>query len=430
MQLESNRFDAAIDTLNRAAKLAENAADWTKVWDTQVKAYRRVNNISERITQLQKTLESRDVNSFGALQQLAILQSANNQPAEAVKIYEQLNREGLIGPVQPYAEFAIASNNASKSGKKPKEVALETFDRLASSLDQPYIATRARYAAAMQRFASGEWDAQQTINELEKVKIAWRGDQLQRDVLASLANIYRDNKRYDDTLRTWKYLLDNFPADPETLTLSGDMATLFNELFSEGLADDMPPLKSLALFYEFRELTPIGEQGDAIIQKLADRLAAVDLIDRATQLLEHQIRFRVSGEERARVGARLALLYLLNKQPKQALATLESTNFGDAADALKRQRAQLTAQALSDDGKREEYGLGPHCCFGEEVNTKAKHAVGTHFEEYAGQDDRAARWCLRVCIGQPGVQWEERNFDGERQHEGNEQPAASAGCET
>lgn len=83
MQLESNRFDAAIDTLNRAAKLAENAADWTKVWDTQVKGYRRVNNISERIAQLKKTLESSELKSFEALQQLAILQSANNQPAEA-----------------------------------------------------------------------------------------------------------------------------------------------------------------------------------------------------------------------------------------------------------------------------------------------------------------------------------------------------------
>ncbi|MDX1927517.1 MAG: tetratricopeptide repeat protein [Pirellulaceae bacterium] len=85
MQLESNRFDAAIDTLNRATQAAENAADWTRVWDTQVKTYRRVNNLAERLAQSKKSLESSEPKSFEALQQLALLQSANNQPAEAAE---------------------------------------------------------------------------------------------------------------------------------------------------------------------------------------------------------------------------------------------------------------------------------------------------------------------------------------------------------
>ena len=83
----------------------------------------------------------------------------------------------------------------------------------------------------------------------------------------------------------------------------------------------------------------------------------------------------------------------------------------------------------ADNGKREEHGLSPQRCLGEQVDAEAKHAVRAHFEEHAGQDDRAARWCLRVCVGQPGVQWEQRNFDGERNHECNEEPAARAGCE-
>ena len=39
-----------------------------------------------------------------------------------------------------------------------------------------------------------------------------------------------------------------------------------------------------AMFYEFRELTPIGRRGDEMIRRLADRLVAVDLLDQAGEL--------------------------------------------------------------------------------------------------------------------------------------------------
>ncbi len=175
-------------------------------------------------------------------------------------------------------------------------------------------------------------------------------------MLETLAKIYHEEKQYDNQLRAMKFLLQSFPGEVDTLTLAGDMSELFEELFLNGLADDMPPLKSLGLFYEFRELTPIGEKGDLIIQKLADRLASVDLLERATQLLENQVRFRVSGEARARVGARLSLLYLLNKEPQRALEVLEITNYGAMDTDLKRQRTQLTAQALAEN-KRPEQAL-------------------------------------------------------------------------
>lgn len=288
-------------------------------------------------------------------QRLAVIAAdayiANGEEDEALKTFDTLNRDGILGPVQRYAEFTLASIAAKKD--KVKE-ALATFDRLGAQYDDPYIQARARFAAVTLRHAKGMETPEHTMAALEALRLSWRGDALQREILFTLAQLYRDNKRYDDTLRTEKYLLDSFPEDPDTLTIAGDMAQLFDELFIGGLADEMPPLKSLALFYEFRELTPVGPRGDAIIQKLADRLAAVDLLDRATQLLEHQVKYRVSGEDRARVGARLALLYLLNQQPSEAVSVLEITNYGDAPLELRRQRIQLTAQALSDLGKHEE----------------------------------------------------------------------------
>lgn len=275
----------------------------------------------------------------------------SGQPDQAVLTYDSLNGDGILEPVQPYAELMIGRIAAAKD--KNKE-ALVAFDRLAKQHDDLYVQARARYEALMLRYNRGMLPPQAAIDGLEHLRISWRGDGLEREMLVNLAHIYTKEKQYDNTLRSWKYLLQSFPGDPDTLTIAGDMTELFEDLFLHGMADDMTPLKSLALFYEFRELTPIGTPGDEIIQKLADRLAAVDLLDRATQLLEHQVKFRVGGEMRARVGARLGLLYLLNKQPKRALEILETTNYGEMPTDLRRHRLQLTAQALAENGKPEE----------------------------------------------------------------------------
>lgn len=275
----------------------------------------------------------------------------SGQDEQSVATYDTLNSDGILAPVQPYAELMLGMVAAHKD--KPKE-AQRIFDRLSHQQQDPYIQARARYESAMMQYQRGIITPKQAADTIENIRMSWRNDGLEREMLYNLAQIYLKDKRYDDTLRSWKTLLQNFPGDPETLTLAGDMTELFENLFLHGLADDMPPLKSLALFYEFRELTPIGKRGDEIIQKLADRLAAVDLLDRATQLLEHQIKFRVSGETRARVGARLALLYLLNKQPQRALEVLEITNYGDTDGELRRQRLELSAQALAATKRPEE----------------------------------------------------------------------------
>ncbi len=45
-----------------------------------------------------------------------------------------------------------------------------------------------------------------------------------------------------------------------------------NLLFLAGKGDALPPIAALGLFYDFRELTPIGRRGDEMIRRLADRL--------------------------------------------------------------------------------------------------------------------------------------------------------------
>jgi hypothetical protein len=91
-----------------------------------------------------------------------------------------------------------------------------------------------------------------------------------------------------------------------------------------------------------------------MIRKLADRLVKVDLLDQAALLLERQVEFRVTGVDRARIGARLALVYLLDRQPQKAVAVLHDTQTVETGRDLNAQRRRLEARALTDLGKVDE----------------------------------------------------------------------------
>jgi hypothetical protein len=124
----------------------------------------------------------------------------------------------------------------------------------------------------------------------------------------------------------------------------------------------VPPLKALALYDEYRELTPAGDKGDQIIARLVDRLVGVDLLDRAAALLEKQVQFRLTGKDKARVATRLALVQLLDRKPAAALATLDGNGGpagsqgggGEIGPNLLRQRQQLRARALLELRRPDE----------------------------------------------------------------------------
>jgi hypothetical protein len=128
---------------------------------------------------------------------------------------------------------------------------------------------------------------------------------------------------------------------------------LFSQLFNGPRADDMPAVQALALFYEFRELTPIGRRGDEMIRRLADRLVAVDLLDQAAELLQYQVEKRLEGAARAQVAARLAMVYLTHRKPDRAVAALRSTRIADLSGELRQQRLLLEARAQSDVGRHD-----------------------------------------------------------------------------
>jgi tetratricopeptide (TPR) repeat protein len=191
------------------------------------------------------------------------------------------------------------------------------------------------------------------LRELETLQVMWRGDGLEVRALEMMARIYSDTGRYAESLTAARTATKLDPNSELARAGQDASAALFAQIFLGNKGDDLPPVDALGLFYEFRELTPIGRRGDEMIRRLADRLVAVDLLDQAAELLQYQVDHRLEGAARAQVAARLAMVYLTNRKPDRAIAALRSTRIADLSGELRQQRLLLEARAQSDVGRHD-----------------------------------------------------------------------------
>lgn len=232
------------------------------------------------------------------------------------------------------------------------EDALTNYRAAANSRDRRAVA-QGRLRELVLRFALGDMPRMDVITALEMLTTVWRGDETEVEGLKLLAHLYTEDRRYRDAFHVMRSALMAHPNSDLTRKIQDEAAVTFDSLFLAGQGDAMPPIEALGLFYDFRELTPIGRRGDEMIRRLADRLVAVDLLDQAAELLQHQVDHRLQGAGRAQVATRLAIIYLTNRKADRALATLRATRTADLSNELRDQRLLLEARALSDMGRHD-----------------------------------------------------------------------------
>ncbi len=194
----------------------------------------------------------------------------------------------------------------------------------------------------------GSLSPEETTDGLEKLRYAWRGDDIELRVLQALGERYVDVKKYRNGLTIMRSAVTNFPDALRSKQIAMRMGEVFSGLYLDGDADDLPPVKALALYYDFRELTPVGKNGDEMIRRLGQRLVAVDLLAEAGELLDHQVRYRLAGTAKAQVAAQLAVIQLLDQQPEAALETIRRTRQTRLPRDLNVTRLLLEARALTE----------------------------------------------------------------------------------
>src|SRR5580704_8015767 len=237
-------------------------------------------------------------------------------------------------------------------GMGRKEDALSAYQTAADSWDRR-AAAQGQLRETLLRYTLGDLKRDDVISQLETLTTIWRGDETEIEALQMLARLYTADGRYRDSFYVMRSALAAHPNSDMTRRIQQEAAATFDSLFLAGKGDALPAIDALALFYDFRELTPIGRRGDEMIRRLADRLVAVDLLDQAAELLQYQVDNRLQGAARAQVATRLAVIYLMNRKADRALATLRATRTADLTNEVRNQRLLLEARALSDMGRHD-----------------------------------------------------------------------------
>lgn len=244
----------------------------------------------------------------------------------------------------------LAARAAAAAGAG--EQALAALDTLKDVTD-PEIRAKADMAAALIGVDTGKLSLPEAIRKLDALRFAWRGDDFEIELLRRLGGLYIQGGDIRSGLSTMGAAATLRPDLPAARALRDDLAEQFRKLFLEGGADGMDPIQALALFYDFRHLTPVGPEGDRMVRGLADRLVGLDLLPQAAELLQHQVDNRLQGFAKAQVATDLAAIYLLDRQPEKALQAVWNSRVAQLPEALNSQRRLIEAVAMAELGRND-----------------------------------------------------------------------------
>lgn len=198
---------------------------------------------------------------------------------------------------------------------------------------------------------AGRLDLAKAAQTLAAEALLWRGSPLEADMQRLLADLYFREGDYRLGFEVVKQAVGTYPDGAATNAMRDAAQAEFSTLFLDGKADSLGPVEALSLYYDFRHLTPPGRRGDEMIRNLARRLVRVDLLPQAAELLEYQLDNRLRGVARTQVATDLAVIYVADRRPQEALRVLSETQLPGLPDSLVRQRRLLQARAMIDGGR-------------------------------------------------------------------------------
>jgi len=258
------------------------------------------------------------------------------------------------GQHEDSADAAIAYLHGVIHAKAGRAASAESSWKEAAGMSDRLYKVRAEMALIDLSVANGTHTPAQAADRLEALRFAWRGDDLEVDILHRLGEFYVQAHNVKSGLAVLASITQLYPSSPMTPAIRDEMSHIFHDVFLGDLGKKMSPLDSLTLYQQYRNLMPTGADGIATTQNLAERLVAIDLLEQAGDLLEDLVKNKLSGEEKGHVSARLAAIRLLDHKPDAALAALDYSNGEFFPPDLQNERQLLRAKALADLGRNDD----------------------------------------------------------------------------
>ncbi len=275
--------------------------------------------------------------------------------AEELMFYIEENKDLLSKPMLAALDY-LEGEAARQRGEVDETKRL--WKALTKSRDNLYR-TKAGLALTMLLVKEGKLNNNQTIDHLERLRYAWRGDGLEAQVKYWLGDAYFKNKKYIKGLSIMREAA-TIAKDTKTLAdrIADDMAHTFTNMYLTDEIYNVSALDAVTVYDQFKELTPADERGDELVQRLAEHLVRSDLLGRAADLLRYQVNHRLKGKDRLRIAIRLSAIELLDKAPQKAFDSLAKAQkalkrISDKDEIRKRQREinLLKVRAYSQNGE-------------------------------------------------------------------------------
>jgi len=276
-----------------------------------------------------------------------IMAQASLDAGDVISAEGHLRKLPLEFKERRWQEEALLVRARIAEGKQKWDDA-ERLYREAITQAYPPVAARARYQLALMQHGKDQLSEDKLVEELDRLRYAWRGDDFEIQLLKTLSDLHIKRDEVPQALAAMKTATLSFPDSDVAHEMGSRASDLFADFFINGGADKLPAVQALALYYNYQSLTPVGQKGDRMVRHLADRLASVDLLPQAQELLQHQVDQRLhSGFARAQVAAKLAGLYLMDRKPQQALDVLRSTRQDQLPADVELRRRLIEAHALA-----------------------------------------------------------------------------------
>jgi len=272
--------------------------------------------------------------------------------SKAVEWLDMLEKSGYRASSEPAIRY-LRGVLYSKAGRA--EQAERLWRQVAKESDRLYK-TRAELALIDLGVATRSLTSKQAAQKLEGLRFAWRGDDLELDILRRLGGFYLDAKNFSAGFKILTQAMRLFPDTPLSATLKAELTQTFHDVFMTEVGANLSPVEALSLFADYRMLIPEGEKGNDVRLNLIERLIDVDLLDPAVGLLEDFLKNSKSPEERVKTSTRLAGVHLLDGHAQEAIKSLDQTEeeATKLSQSVKEERQLLRARALSELGKHDE----------------------------------------------------------------------------
>ena len=234
----------------------------------------------------------------------------------------------------------------AQQGAPEKAAAL--WEPVAGGLDRLYH-TKAALSLTRLQLQEKKITLKEAIDRVDSLRFAWRGDGLEVTILHTLGALKVQDGQVLSGMEDMKQAADM--ADSlldDSVPIRDDMKHILSDLFLTDTVSKIKPLEAVSVYNEFGNLIPPGPDAVTAALNFADSLIRMDLLSKAAALLEDQLKSGNLPEDKAAaLGTKLTAVYLLDSNPKQALAALQETEKPGLSDRIREERTLLKARAQS-----------------------------------------------------------------------------------